>query len=54
MLIGGSIIADYLLTEKNVLVHYGDGWDRTSQLSALALLMIDPYFRTMEGFAVLV
>ena len=36
------------------LVHCSDGWDRTSQMSALATLMMDPYYRTIEGFAVLV
>ena len=31
-----------------------DGWDRTSQLSALAQLCLDPFYRTIFGFAVLV
>lgn len=31
-----------------------DGWDRTSQLSSLAQLLMDPYYRTVDGFAVLV
>jgi myotubularin-related protein 6/7/8 len=35
-------------------VHCSDGWDRTSQLSSLAQLCLDPYYRTIEGFAVLV
>lgn len=30
------------------------GWDRTSQLVALPQIICDPFFRTMEGFAVLV
>ena len=54
LLVGGSVIADSLINERNVLVHCGDGWDRTSQLCALAMLIIDPYFRTLEGFAVLI
>ena len=29
-------------------------WDRTSQLAALAELMLDPYYRTLEGFAILI
>lgn len=43
-----------LINGKNVLVHCSDGWDRTSQLSSLAQLLLDPYFRTLEGFAVLI
>ncbi|TMW64252.1 hypothetical protein Poli38472_012874 [Pythium oligandrum] len=42
------------LEGSSVLVHCSDGWDRTSQLTALAQLMIDPYYRTIRGFAVLV
>lgn len=37
-----------------VLVHCSHGWDRTSQVSALAQLLLDGYYRTMDGFAVLV
>ncbi|CAB9529005.1 Myotubularin-related protein [Seminavis robusta] len=36
-----------------VLLHCSHGWDRTSQVSALAQLMLDPYYRTLEGFACL-
>jgi hypothetical protein len=36
------------------LVHCSDGWDRTSQISALAQLLLDPYYRTREGYRVLV
>jgi hypothetical protein len=37
-----------------VLIHCSDGWDRTSQLSALSQILLDPYYRTLEGFIVLV
>lgn len=39
---------------SHVLIHCSDGWDRTSQLSSLAQIMLDPYFRTLQGFMVLV
>jgi hypothetical protein len=37
-----------------VLIHCSDGWDRTVQMSSLALMMLDPYHRTIHGFALLV
>ena len=36
----------------NALVHCSDGWDRTAQLTSLSQLMMDPYYRTVEGFKV--
>uniref|UniRef100_A0A672G0U9 phosphatidylinositol-3,5-bisphosphate 3-phosphatase n=1 Tax=Salarias fasciatus TaxID=181472 RepID=A0A672G0U9_SALFA len=39
---------------RPVLVHCSDGWDRTPQIVALAKIMLDPYYRTLEGFQVLV
>lgn len=37
-----------------VLVHCSHGWDRTSQVSALTQIFLDPYFRTRAGFSCLV
>ena len=31
-----------------------DGWDRTPSLVSLALLLLDPYYRTFQGFQALV
>lgn len=36
----------------SVLVHCSDGWDRTAQTCALAQLLLDPYYRTTQGFQV--
>ena len=45
-----SIIED----QHNLLVHCSDGWDRTSQMCALTALMLDPFYRTFDGFQVLI
>lgn len=39
---------------RPVVVHCSDGWDRTPQLVATALLCLDPYYRTVDGFRTLV
>ncbi|RMZ75566.1 hypothetical protein DV737_g5235, partial [Chaetothyriales sp. CBS 132003] len=55
MLDGVSLIARQVaLQHSHVLIHCSDGWDRTSQLCALSQICLDPYYRTMEGFIVLV
>ncbi|OOF97426.1 hypothetical protein ASPCADRAFT_404609 [Aspergillus carbonarius ITEM 5010] len=52
---GARLIARQVgLQHSHVLIHCSDGWDRTSQLSALSQICLDPYYRTMEGFMVLV
>lgn len=42
------------IMHSHVLIHCSDGWDRTSQLSALSQICLDPYYRTLEGFIVLI
>ncbi|RPB21933.1 phosphatases II [Terfezia boudieri ATCC MYA-4762] len=49
-----TIVRQIEIEHSHVLIHCSDGWDRTSQLSALAQLCLDPYYRTIEGFMVLV
>ncbi|RLN90923.1 hypothetical protein BBJ28_00022865, partial [Nothophytophthora sp. Chile5] len=51
---GASEVATHLERGDAVLVHCSDGWDRTAQLAALAQIMLDPYYRTLEGFAILI
>lgn len=55
-LLAASVIVCHAIEKNNrpVLVHCSDGWDRTPQICATAQLCLDPYYRTMEGFRVLV
>ncbi|KCV72865.1 hypothetical protein H696_00438 [Fonticula alba] len=55
LLASAVTIADHLNRDAYpVLVHCSDGWDRTSQLCALSMLLLDPEYRTIQGFARLV
>lgn len=51
---GANKIADKLKKGISALIHCSDGWDRTTQLISLVQLMLDPYYRTLEGFIVLI
>jgi hypothetical protein len=42
-------VALHLESGEPVLIHCSDGWDRTSQLTALAQLILSPHYRTIEG-----
>ncbi|XP_064205433.1 myotubularin-like [Anguilla rostrata] len=53
VLSGASQVAEKISTGNSVVVHCSDGWDRTAQLCALAMLMLDSYYRTLQGFQVL-
>lgn len=55
ILAGAVRIADKVESNKtSVLVHCSDGWDRTAQLTSLSMIMLDPYYRTVRGFEVLI
>lgn len=55
ILAGACRIADKVENHKtSVLVHCSDGWDRTAQLTALAMMLLDPHYRTIKGFEVLI
>lgn len=55
-IINGALkIADKIENHKtSLIVHCSDGWDRTSQLTSLAMIMLDAYYRTIKGFEVLI
>ncbi|XP_033840023.1 myotubularin isoform X2 [Periophthalmus magnuspinnatus] len=55
LVLSGAIqVADKVSTGNSVLVHCSDGWDRTAQLTSLAMLMLDSHYRTLRGFEVLI
>nr|KAF6374622.1 myotubularin related protein 7 [Pipistrellus kuhlii] len=51
----GTFIAKAVAEEgASVLVHCSDGWDRTAQVCSVASLLLDPHYRTLKGFMVLI
>ena len=54
MLKNANEISKILQNNNSVLVHCSDGWDRTAQLSSLSQMLLDPFYRTINGFAILV
>ncbi len=55
LIIKTSYVVDKVENHRtSVMVHCSDGWDRTAQLTALALLLLDPYYRTLRGFQVII
>lgn len=49
---GAVTIARFVDKGAAALVHCSDGWDRTSQLTSLAQLLLDPFYRTITGLQV--
>eukprot|EP01113_Clastostelium_recurvatum_P033807 TRINITY_DN4513_c0_g1_i3.p1 TRINITY_DN4513_c0_g1~~TRINITY_DN4513_c0_g1_i3.p1 ORF type:complete len:1056 (-),score=197.17 TRINITY_DN4513_c0_g1_i3:173-3340(-) len=54
VLVASVDVATYMAEGHSVMIHCSDGWDRTAQITSLAQIMLDPYYRSMKGFAVLV
>ncbi|CAA9997503.1 unnamed protein product [Nesidiocoris tenuis] len=47
-------IAQAIESGVNVLVHCSDGWDRTAQVCSLASILLDPYYRTIQGYQAII
>lgn len=48
------LLKSMIFNHSNVLIHCSDGWDRTSQVVSLLEICLDPFYRTYEGFMILV
>ncbi|SPP88423.1 myotubularin-related protein 13 [Drosophila guanche] len=54
MQLSGAVVDLIDLQESSVMLSLEDGSDVTAQLSSIAQLCLDPYYRTLDGFRVLV
>jgi hypothetical protein len=54
--LSGALRIAHLVRRQRVscVVHCSHGWDRTAQLTSLAQILLDPYYRTLRGFQVLI
>lgn len=52
--LAGAIVDLMDCQGSSVTLALEDGWDVTAQISALAQLCLDPYYRTIDGFRVLI
>lgn len=50
----GIFMANAVFQGVSCVVHCSDGWDRTSQTVSMASILLDPHYRTIKGFQVLV
>ncbi|KAI8440778.1 hypothetical protein MSG28_009106, partial [Choristoneura fumiferana] len=47
-------IASAIQSGVSVCVHCSDGWDRTAQACSLAALLLEPHYRTINGYQALI
>ena len=49
-----NLVLDRIEESASVMVTLEDGWDLTAQVTSISQLLLDPYYRTLEGFSVLI
>ncbi|XP_076328826.1 myotubularin-related protein 13-like isoform X2 [Tachypleus tridentatus] len=54
MQLSGAVVDLMDVQGSSVMICLEDGWDVTAQVSSVAQLCLDPYYRTFEGFYTLV
>mmetsp|Transcript_2955 Transcript_2955/g.4347 ORF Transcript_2955/g.4347 Transcript_2955/m.4347 type:complete len:1068 (+) Transcript_2955:24-3227(+) len=55
-ILSATLRAVYYIKHRKVpvVVHCSDGWDRTSQVCALSQIIMDPFYRTIDGLIILI
>jgi hypothetical protein len=55
LILQGSVkIVEHIQQRHSCVLHCSDGWDRTSQLSSIAMILLDPFYRTTKGLCILI
>ncbi|CDF90290.1 ZYBA0S06-05138g1_1 [Zygosaccharomyces bailii CLIB 213] len=49
-----TLVKSIIFNKSSILIHCSDGWDRTSQVCSLIQLCLEPYYRTIDGFMILI
>ncbi|KAI5636911.1 DENN (AEX-3) domain-containing protein [Phthorimaea operculella] len=52
--LSGAVVDLLDLQGSSVLLALEEGWDCTAQISSLAQICLEPYYRTLEGFRIIV